>query len=156
MVDREAQFFAAVAARRLVRPSVRAIVHSRGRFLVQRPADSPDACFAFIGGEYEVGDTFEDRIRKEFEEETSAKVVRSEYRFVVENRFIWREQLVHGLEHYIQVDLDRDDVVSLEPHLEQHWLAEAIFAVADVRPRAVRDLLASGDWVQTRHLVVGI
>jgi ADP-ribose pyrophosphatase YjhB (NUDIX family) len=153
-MDRQDQFFSAVAARRLVRPSVRAIVRGEQGFLVQRPTDNPHSNYAFIGGEYEVGDTFEGRLRKEFEEETSARVARAEYRFVVENRFLWRGQMVQSLEHYFEVELDRDEVISNEPHLEQIWLPEEVFSEADVRPTVVRDALAQEDWRDIRHLTV--
>jgi hypothetical protein len=44
---------------------VRAIILSGdgSRLLVQRPTDSPGSNYAFIGGEYEIGDTFDLRIR---------------------------------------------------------------------------------------------
>lgn len=153
-MNREDRFFAAVAARKLVRPSVRSIVIGARGFLVQRPTDAPHVSYAFIGGEYELGDTFEERLRKEFEEETSARVVWSEYRFVVENRFLWNGRLVQTLEHYFEVRLDRDDIASNEPHLEQVWLPLAEFAAADVRPKVVRDALAQGNWGEIRRLVV--
>jgi ADP-ribose pyrophosphatase YjhB (NUDIX family) len=153
-MDRQDQFFRAVAARRLVRPSVRAIVRSERGFLVQRPTDNPASNYAFIGGEYEVGDTFEGRLRREFEEETSARVARAEYRFVVENRFFWQDQVVHSLEHYFEVELDGNDVISNEPHLEQVWLSEQVFSEADVRPSVVRDALRSAGWRNVRHLIV--
>lgn len=121
-MNRQDQFFAAVASRRLVRPAVRAIVRSERGFLVQRPTDDPDSHYAFIGGEYELGDTFDERLRKEFEEETSARVVSAEYLFVVENCFLVKEGLVQTLEHYFEVVLDKVDVVSREAHLEQLWL----------------------------------
>lgn len=147
-------FFAAVAARRLVRPSVRAIVCGDGAFLVQQPTDQPDASFAFIGGEYELGDTFEDRLRREFEEETNARVVRTDYRFVVENRFLWKEQVIQTLEHYFEVELDRSDIASREPELRQVWLPYQVFAEADVRPAVVRDALLSHTWRSLRRLAV--
>jgi 8-oxo-dGTP pyrophosphatase MutT (NUDIX family) len=155
-MDRQDQFFSAVAARRLVRPSVRAIVQGGRGFLVQRPTDNRESNFAFIGGEYELGDTFEARLRKEFEEETSARVTRAEYRFVVENRFLWRGKLVQSVEHYFEVELDRDEVTSNEPHLEQIWLSEKLFAEADVRPTVVRDALRLDDWRDLRHLTVSL
>lgn len=150
----EDTFFAAVASRRLIRPAVRAIVRGERGFLVQRPADDPSGHYAFIGGEYELGDSFESRIRREFEEETTARVVRADYRFVVENRFLWRGQHIQTLEHYFEVELDRSDIASREPHLAQTWLTKSDFAQADVRPSVVRDLLASGDDRQARHLTV--
>ena len=155
-MKRQDQFFAAVASRRLVRPAVRAIVRSERGFLVQRPTDDPGAHYAFVGGEYELGDTFDERLRKEFEEETSAHVVSADYLFVVENRFIVNEGLVQTLEHYFDVVLDRLDVASREAHLEQVWLPADVFAAADVRPTIVRDALSSGNWRGIRRLCVAI
>jgi 8-oxo-dGTP pyrophosphatase MutT (NUDIX family) len=155
-MSRQDEFFAAVAARRLVRPAVRAIVHSDRGFLVQRPTDEPSSSYAFIGGEYELGDTFEERLRREFEEETSACVVSVDYRFVVENRFLVGGELVQTLEHYFEVALDRLDVASREAPLEQVWLSEDAFAAADVRPTVVRDALLWQDWRSLRRLSVPI
>ena len=155
-MSRQDQFFAAVASRRLVRPAVRAIVRSERGFLVQRPADDPDSHYAFVGGEYELGDTFDERLRKEFEEETSARVVSAEYLFVVENRFCVNEGVVQTLEHYFDVVLDRLDVVSREAHLEQVWLRVDTFAVADVRPTIVRDALLTPDWRNMRRFTVAL
>lgn len=147
-------FFSAVVSRRLIRPAVRAIVRAHQGFLVQRPIDSTEGHYAFIGGEYELGDSFEGRIRKEFEEETTARVVRADYRFVVENRFLWRGELVQTLEHYFEVELDRTEIKSREPNLEQIWLNHNEFAHADVRPAVVQDILVKGDFRSVRHLKV--
>lgn len=155
-MNKEERFFAAAAARNIVRPSVRALIHNKNGFLVQRPTDDPRACFAFIGGEYEVGDSFERRIRQEIEEESSARVIRVEYRFVVENAFFSGSNRIQTLEHYLEVEIDRDEVVSREPHLEQHWLSEEQFARADVRPVVVRDALLTPSWRKLRHLTVAL
>lgn len=152
----EDRFFSAVASRRLVRPAVRAIVRAEPGFLVQRPVDAPNSHYAFVGGEYELGDSFDERMRREFEEETTARVVKAHYRFVVENRFLWRGQLIQTLEHYLEVELDTIEVRSKEAHFEQIWLRPGAFAQADVRPTIVRDLLATGNWSNARHLVVEI
>ena len=121
---------------------------------MQRPTDDANVNYAFIGGEYELGDTFEERLRKEFEEETDARVIRADYRFVVENRFMAGGELVQSLEHYFEVKLDRVQVTSRDPHLEQVWLDDALFAEADVRPKVVRDALLSGNWRDIRRLEV--
>jgi 8-oxo-dGTP pyrophosphatase MutT (NUDIX family) len=123
---------------------------------VQRPADTPSGHYAFIGGEHDLGDSLVDRIRREFEEETTARVVSAEYRFVVENRFLWRDELIQTLEHYFEVSLDRVEVQSKEPHLEQIWLSPEAFAQSDVRPTVVRNALTSGEWRYTRHFTVGL
>lgn len=151
---KEADFLHTLAARRAVRPRVAAIVVMDGRLLVQRPADDPKACYAFVGGVYEVGDTFESRIRAEFEEETTARVVETRYLFVVENRFRVADGLVHGLEHYLEVKLDRKEVESREAHLTFHWLDLASLRTHDLRPRVVRDVVARGVFRNVRNLVV--
>lgn len=153
-MSRETEFFRAVAARDIVRVRVAAIIIAEGRVLVQKPADDPHACFAFIGGEYEVGDTFESRICKELEEETTARVRRSEYRFVVENRFQFKGMFIHGLEHYFEVELDNLEIRSTESHLSQHWLPLDALRDYDLRPWVVRDVIASGNFRHVRHLLV--
>jgi ADP-ribose pyrophosphatase YjhB (NUDIX family) len=153
-MTRQDDFFNAVASRDIVRVRVAGIVIADGQLLVQKPTDDPASCYALIGGEYEVGDTFETRIRKEFEEETTARVLRTEYLFVVENRFRWKGKIVQGLEHYLAVEIDRKDVQSKEPHLSQHWLPLDRLRDADLRPLVVRDAIAEGRISQVRHLLV--
>ncbi len=87
MEFKQDQFFQAVASRKILRIRIAGIVIADDAVLVQQPADDPCSCFAFIGGEYEVGDTFETRLRTEFEEETNASVVETQYLFCVENHF---------------------------------------------------------------------
>lgn len=154
-MTRQGEFFRAVAGRGVVRVRVAAIVVRDGKLLVQRPTDEPASCYAFVGGEYERGDTFETRIRREFEEETTARVVDWRYLFVVENRFTHHGGTFHGLEHYLEVTLDRENVLSREPHLSQHWLPLAGLQGYDVRPHVVRDAVASGSFRHLKHLSVG-
>ena len=139
---------------RSVRPSVRAIVLHEGRILVQKPTDDPDACYAFIGGGYEAGDTLIGRLKLEFEEETNATVVACRYLFVVENRGRVGGELCQSLDHFFRVTLDRVDVQSREAHLQQHWLSVSRLGTYDLRPRIVRDAIAEGRLSQVRHLVV--
>lgn len=155
-MNREEQFFAAVAARGMVRTSVRALIVGDHGYLLQRPTDSGSSHYAFIGGEYELGNSFASRLRTELEEETSARVVSAEYRFVVENRFLSGGTAIQSLEHYFEVRLDRAVIVSREPHLERLWLPPDKFARLDVRPVIVRDLLLRPDWREVRHLVVSL
>ena len=151
-MSRQAEFFRAAAGRNVVRVRVAAVVVVNGNVLVQRPTDEPTSCYAFIGGEYEAGDTFETRIRREFEEETTARVVGWRYLFVVENRFKAGGDTFQGLEHYLEVTLDRQDVESREAHLSQHWLPLARLRDYDLRPHVVRDALASGNLYNVSHL----
>jgi 8-oxo-dGTP pyrophosphatase MutT (NUDIX family) len=153
-MSRQTEFFQATAGRNIVRVRVAAIVVSNGNVLVQRPTDEPASCYGFIGGEYEAGDTFESRIRREFEEETTARVLEWRYLFVVENRFKVDGATFQGLEHYLEVTLDREHVESREAHLSQHWLPLARLREYDLRPHVVRDVLASGKLHNVSHLTV--
>ncbi len=155
-MTRESEFFRTVAERASVRVRVAAIVIQNDHLLVQRPTDDPAACYALIGGAYEVGDTFDTRIRREFAEETTAHVVAWTYRFVVENRFRVGDAIVYGLEHYLEVQLDRTDVHSNEPHLAQHWLPLKTLNTHDLRPHVVRDAIASDQFRHVKHLVVDL
>jgi ADP-ribose pyrophosphatase YjhB (NUDIX family) len=149
----ESDFFLAAGARNVVRPRVAGIVVADGKLLVQRPSGDPTACYAFVGGEYEVGDTLEARLRAELEEETNARVLTARYLFVVENRFRYAGRLIHGLEHYFLTEIDTTDVRSREPHLEFHWLPLHDLSELDLRPHVVRDVMVSGRYLETRHLV---
>jgi ADP-ribose pyrophosphatase YjhB (NUDIX family) len=153
-VTREQEFLKTIASRDMIRISVRAIALSKGRVLVQKPTDDTGACYAFIGGEYQVGDTFVSRLRQEFEEETSAKIVDCQYLFVVENRMRVNGKLIQGVEHYFAVTLDREDVESRESHLSQFWLPIPGLKDYDLRPWTVRDVIAEGQLHSVRHLVV--
>ncbi|TDO27659.1 hypothetical protein EV643_15515 [Kribbella sp. VKM Ac-2527] len=50
--------------------------------------------------------------------------------------------------------LDSTEVESREGHLVQEWLPLGAVAAADLRPFAVRDVLANVRYEQVRHLVV--
>jgi ADP-ribose pyrophosphatase YjhB (NUDIX family) len=122
--------------------------------LVQRPADDPDACYAFIGGALEFGELMEERLRQEYREETGCNVVEAVYLFVVENRFRFDRALLHSVEHYFRVSLDSYDVQSSERQLTQHWLPIGDLTCYDVRPRVVLDAIVSGAWQNVKHLIV--
>jgi len=147
------QFFHAVASRQIPRTRIAGIVVNDEKVLVQKPADDPSACYAFIGGEYEAGDTFEKRLRREFEEETNACVVAARYLFCVENHFRYNGHHLQQVEHFFLVSLDRHDIVSREAHLTQHWLPLADLSSVDLRPFVVREALASGSYLTDRHLI---
>ena len=152
MSSRQDNFFEAVAARQIPRIRVAGIVVHDGAVLVQKPTDDADACYAFIGGEYETGDTFESRLKKEFEEETNATVLHSTYLFCVENHFEYKGMPIQQIEHYFDVTLDRADIESLEDHLMQYWLPLADLQDYDLRPLVVRDALQSGTYLDVKRM----
>jgi 8-oxo-dGTP pyrophosphatase MutT (NUDIX family) len=123
------------------------------RLLVQWPADEPGSCFAFGGGEGEPGETFEERLRKEYVEELGIAIVAPNYLFVLENRFDFQQQLVSSFKHYFQATLNSPDVESAEEHLVIRWLAVDRSANYDGRPTVVRDAIVNGSWRSVRHVV---
>lgn len=153
-MTRESDFFATVAARKVVRPRVAGVVLRDDQLLVQRPTDDPDAPYALVGGEYEVGDTFLSRLRAEIEEETTARLLDARYLFVIENRFMYGGALIHSVEHYLLAEIDRSEVESREPHLGFHWLPIDRLSDYDLRPHVVRDAITSGEYASVRHLQV--
>jgi ADP-ribose pyrophosphatase YjhB (NUDIX family) len=137
-----------------VRVSVRSLCFDGERVLTQRPADEPDACYAFPGGGLELGDSFESRIREECREELGLELERVEFLFVVENRFRVSHGLVHSLELYVEVVPRSTAFQSREAHLVHHWLPIGELRDYDLRPHVVRDALASGAWRSAKHLQV--
>lgn len=147
------RFFQAVASRQIPRIRIAGIVVNDGKVLVQQPADDPSSCYAFIGGEYELGDTFETRLRQEFEEETNARVAEARYLFCVENHFRHKENILQQVEHFFLVRLDRQDVSSSESHLKHRWLPLSELESVDLRPFVVRDAIVRGTYLTDRHLI---
>jgi ADP-ribose pyrophosphatase YjhB (NUDIX family) len=152
MDSKQDQFFRAVASRRIPRIRVAGVVIDGASTLVQQPTDDPASCYAFIGGEYEVGDTFETRLRREFEEETNARIVECRYLFCVENYFRYKDDLIQQAEHFFLVKLDRRDVISREAHLKQSWLPLSDLPNIDLRPHVVRTSLVTGTYLTDRYL----
>jgi ADP-ribose pyrophosphatase YjhB (NUDIX family) len=153
-VAREQGPFRATATHTEMRIKVRGIALHQGRILVQKPTNDPGACYAFIGGSYEFGETLVERLAKEFAEETNARLINSRYLFVVEHQW-WRagDCLAQGLEHFFEVTLDREDIESKEAHLSQHWLPLSTLKAVDLQPWIVRDVIAEGRVYSVRHLV---
>jgi ADP-ribose pyrophosphatase YjhB (NUDIX family) len=153
-MTQQGDHLARLAGKKQVRVSVRSICIRDGKLLVQRPADEPTSCYAFTGGRLEVGDTFESRIRAEYDEELGGRLARVSYLFVVENRFTVPEGLVHTVEHFLEVELEPGESGTREPHLVHSWLPLDSLAAVDLRPRVVRDALVDGSWRRIKHLIV--
>lgn len=141
--------------RQLVRPTVHAVVLHGDRLLVRRSSDAPEGTgYAFIGGQCAPGETFETRLRQAIDEQTSTRLVQSEYLFVVEHFFTEADQPAHAVEHYLWASVDRVAVSGRTPGHDYEWLPLATLAESDLAPHPVRDLIAAGRHRDPRHLVV--
>lgn len=151
----EDEFFRRMIAENRIRPSVRCITFNsrRDALLVQRNPTSREPHVAFPGGGIETGETFVECLTREFQEETGAGVVQADYLFVVENMFRHRGGLIHGVEHYFDVRLDRDQLEMQEPYVIPEWIPLTHLANTDLRPTIVRNAILDGSYRTVRHLI---
>ena len=113
------KFFEKIAERKDIRISVRSICLQNGYLLVEQPSDDPHACYSFIGGELEFGELMESALKREYREEIGLEVKILRYLFVVENRFLFNNKLIHSLEHYFQNEIEHTKITSQESHIIQ-------------------------------------
>lgn len=148
-------FFRWMVENRQIRASARAIVvdSSTSRFLIEKNHGARDQYHNFIGGGVELGELLESCLEREIEEETKAKVIRMKYLFVVENFITFKGAITHGLEHYFEVELDREDVRSDTDGIEFLWFSPNDLAGVDLRPHIVRDQIVKGTHQSVRHLI---
>ena len=76
-----------------------------------------------------------------------------EYLFVVENFINFKGEIVHGLGHYFEVEIDREEFQSHLNGIELIWLPIKELAQADLRPHIVRDSIVNGSYRSVRHLI---
>ncbi|MGI9612378.1 MAG: NUDIX domain-containing protein [Acidimicrobiales bacterium] len=154
MVTSYDRFLRELAKERRVRVRVAGLCVDRERLLVQQAADEPTGVMALPGGGLQLGASLEQQLAQEFAEETTAQLRSARYLFVVEHTFRTVDgELVHSLEHYFAVELDRSEVRSKESHLIFSWVPIEDLSATDLRPRVVRDTITSGDIATTKHLV---
>lgn len=134
---------------------MRAIIFNRTRdqILVEKSLGAVGQYVNFIGGEIDMGESFEACLKREMSEETNAQIVRMSYLFVVENFISFQGQIAHGLEHYIEVQLDREQIESQEPANDYVWIPVAQLREVDLRPIEVRNCIIDGTYRRIRHLI---
>jgi 8-oxo-dGTP pyrophosphatase MutT (NUDIX family) len=138
-----------------IRPGARAIIVNtvRDRFLVEKNHGTRDQYMNFTGGGVDLNETLESCIEREISEETNAEVTRMEYLFVVENFINFKGDIIHGLGHYFEVELDRPDVRSDVDGIEFPWFSADELAQVDLRPHVIRDRIVDGTYRSVRHLL---
>lgn len=136
-----------------IRISARAIIFNpaRDRILVEHNLHY--RYHNFIGGGVEVGETFVECLNREIQEETNARVTSASFLFTVENFFELDDRSLHSIEQFFELTLDREDVSPIENPVAFVWLPLAQLQTFDLRPYAVRDVLALGNEQSIYHLV---
>ena len=96
-------------------------------------------------------------IERELNEETNPRIIHSEYLFVVENFISHKSKVRHSLEHYFEIDLDRDDVVPTNRGIEYVWstINDNELDAVDFRLEVVRNSIMTGTYKHVSHLILG-
>ena len=126
---------------------------ARRRILVERSLGVREGYVAFPGGRIELGETLEQCITREIDEEIGATVLDFEFLFLLENFFVFEGEAIHGIELFCEVRLKSDEVESQLAGCEFPWLEVAALSDADLRPTVVRDRIIDGTYRNVRHLV---
>ena len=155
MSDIPHEYLKEMIAKSRIGLSARAIIvnPTRDRFLVEKNLGSKDQFMNFIGGRLEFGETLEACLEREISEETDARITRNDYLFVVENFIKLEGETAHGMGHYFEVELDREEVKSYLDGVELIWLPINELAQADLRPHVARDAIVYGTYKSVRRLI---
>ena len=137
------------------RPGGRAIIFdsTRRRILVERNSGAREKYVAFPGGGIELGETLQECISREMDEEIAATVLDFEFLFLVENFIPFEGEYLHGIELYCEIKLESDEVKSQLDGYEFPWLEVATLGEVDLRPTIVRDRIVDGTYKDVRHLI---
>ena len=148
-------FFRSILDNKQHRPGGRAIIFdsSHQHILVERNLGARENYDNFPGGGLELGETLQECISREMNEEIGATVLDFEFLFLVENFILLEGEYVGGIELYCEVKLESDEIESQEDGYEFLWIEVASLSDVDLRPIIVRDRIIDGTYRDVRHLV---
>jgi ADP-ribose pyrophosphatase YjhB (NUDIX family) len=149
----EREFFEELTKKQRIRVSIRSLCFYNGKILLEKAINEEGEAnyYSFIGGELEFGEVMDDRLIKEYQEETNVEVISLKYLFCVENHFYYNNQLIHSLEHYYSVKISSDEVKSREPYIKQVWLPLDELEKYDIRPKVVKEAILTNTWKKRKH-----
>jgi 8-oxo-dGTP pyrophosphatase MutT (NUDIX family) len=148
-------FFRKILGSKQHRPGGRAIIFdsSRRHLLVEKNLGAREEYVAFPGGGIELGETLQECITRELDEEIGAKIVDFNFLFLVENFIPFEGEYLHGIELYCEVKLGSDQVESQLEGYEFPWIDVSKLGKVDLRPHIVRDRIVDGSYKEIRHLI---
>lgn len=82
---------------------VAGVLIQNGKLFVQKLADKEE--YALPGGHLQFGETTEEALVREFQEETGARIVCNRLLWTEENFWTWGQKSAHGIHFYYLVDL---------------------------------------------------
>lgn len=135
---------------------VAGICVQNGKVLLQKPAN--DTAFAFPGGHVTFGETNEQTLIREFQEEIGTEVSVGELKWVGEIFFPWGDKSCHQICLYYIVEIQSDNIPTkgmfkgkeqIEGHnlsLEFHWVPIEELKNIEVYPTNVIELMNKLDF----------
>lgn len=120
--------------------------------------------YCLPGGYVEIGETTEDAIKREMQEEYGKEVIIKQYLGMVENYFVTKSlRRMHEISCYYLIDLKDDNIVQEDYSLienDKGYIVRLDFKWIDlseidnyiIKPRFLKDLLKSED-LEFKHLV---
>lgn len=134
---------------------VAGICVENGKVLLQKPTN--DSGFAFPGGHVEFGETNEETLIREFQEEIGAQIAVRELKWVAEIFFPWGDKPCHQICLYYTVEIlnpeiPKDGTFMATEHiegrnfdLEYHWVSIEDVEKLEVYPIQTPELLRKLD-----------
>jgi 8-oxo-dGTP pyrophosphatase MutT (NUDIX family) len=137
------------------RPGGRAIIFdsTRSRVLIEWNHNEYEEYGNFPGGGLELGETLQECMVRELNEEVGASVVNFEFLFLHENFILFEGEYLHGLELYCELKLSSDEIRQQQNENEFLWLELERLGQVDIRPVLVRDRIVDGTYRDFRYLV---
>lgn len=139
-----------------IRVSARAVIfnQTKDHILIERNFGDRNEFANFIGGGVEIGETLQSCIERELNEETDAIITRANYLFIVENFIPYKSKIRHSLEHYFEIELDRESVTPKNKRTEFVWVSIDELTAVDLRPVIVRDSIVDGTYQTISHMIL--
>ncbi len=134
---------------------VAGIAVQNGKVLLQKPTN--EDFYAFPGGHVEFGETNEETLMREFNEEIGADIKVGALKWVAEAFFPWRENPCHQICLYYAIDITDDDtpkdgmfiarehIEGRNFDLEFHWVPIEKTDKIEIYPAEAKELLNNLD-----------
>lgn len=137
------------------RPGGRAIIFDStlSRLLIEWNHDEYYEYGNFPGGGIELGETLQESMVRELEEEVGATVTDFEFLFLHENFILFEGEYLHGLELYCELKLGSDEIRQQPNENKFLWLEVEKLGEFDIRPILIRDCILDGTYRDERYLV---
>lgn len=107
--------------------------------------------YYFPGGGLELSKSFIEYLEREYAEETTSKIIKFSYLFVVENLFKCSYSYIHAIEHFYLVELDNYDMQTRPQAITHKWVQLQEIEQYDIRPQIVKAAILDGSWDKRKH-----